>query len=124
MRVVLDNTSTTLMEAESHNNETFTKFFEKWIDEQNTYLEELISVVNNGEYNDDVNMVQLIERVVKHYEKYYKEKSEWEKRDAISMLTPTWRSNLEDAFLWIGGWRPTLAIHLLYSKSGFYLSLL
>ncbi|KAF5763213.1 putative transcription factor TGA like domain-containing protein [Helianthus annuus] len=37
------------------------------------------------------------------------------------MHSPSWRSNLEDAFLWIGGWRPTLAIHLLYSKSGIQL---
>ncbi|KAK1437140.1 hypothetical protein QVD17_02925 [Tagetes erecta] len=119
------NTTTTLM-AESIPNQTFNNFFESWIGEQNTHLQELISAVNNNnnggnEHNDDVNMIELIERVVQHYEKYYKEKSEWEKRDAISMFTPRWRSNLEDAFLWIGGWRPTLAIHLLYSKSGLQL---
>ncbi|KAK6921941.1 Transcription factor TGA like domain [Dillenia turbinata] len=37
------------------------------------------------------------------------------------MLTPPWRSSLEDAFLWIGGWRPTMAFHLLHSKSGLQL---
>ncbi|CAN0891104.1 Protein DOG1-like 3 [Linum grandiflorum] len=37
------------------------------------------------------------------------------------MLSPSWRSSLEDAFLWIGGWRPSMAFHLLYSKSGLQL---
>ncbi|XLR40971.1 hypothetical protein S83_025631 [Arachis hypogaea] len=42
----------------------------------------------------------------------------WAKHDVLAMLSPTWRSSLEDAFLWIGGWRPTMAFHLLYSKAG------
>ncbi|KAL9158705.1 hypothetical protein ABFS82_08G087000 [Erythranthe guttata] len=37
------------------------------------------------------------------------------------MFNPSWRSSLEDAFLWIGGWRPSMAFHLLYSKSGLQL---
>ncbi|KAK4378636.1 hypothetical protein RND71_000498 [Anisodus tanguticus] len=37
------------------------------------------------------------------------------------MLNPSWRSNLEGAFLWIGGWRPSMTFHLLYSKSGWQL---
>ncbi|GKE35151.1 DOG1-like protein 3 [Tanacetum coccineum] len=100
--------------------ETFDKFFECWICEQNSYLEELVSAagIHDTNENDDSVLVPLIERVVRHYELYYQAKSKWEKHDAISMLTPAWRSKLEDAFLWIGGWRPTLAIHLLYSKSG------
>ncbi|XP_017628953.2 protein DELAY OF GERMINATION 1-like [Gossypium arboreum] len=38
------------------------------------------------------------------------------------MLSPSsWTSTFEAAFLWIGGWRPTMAFHLLYSKSGIQL---
>ncbi|KAL2469944.1 3-dehydrosphinganine reductase TSC10A [Abeliophyllum distichum] len=33
----------------------------------------------------------------------------------------SWRSSLEDAFLWIGGWWPSMTFHLLYSKSGLQL---
>ncbi|XP_071704190.1 protein DOG1-like 4 [Rutidosis leptorrhynchoides] len=111
------------MHSETPQRETFHKFFECWICEQNTYLEELVSAANNHSDNqhDDAVLIPLISRVVKHYERYYQAKSTWEKHDAYSMFTPTWRSKLEDAFLWIGGWRPTLAIHLLYSKSGIQL---
>ncbi|KAL8229506.1 hypothetical protein R6Q57_014406 [Mikania cordata] len=105
--------------------ETFHRFFDTWITQQNTYLEELISAAKNHNHDQngdhDTALVPLIERVVRHYEQYYHEKSDWERRDALAMLTPSWRSNLEDAFLWIGGWRPTLAVHLLYSKSGIQL---
>ncbi|XP_076924478.1 protein DOG1-like 3 [Bidens hawaiensis] len=113
--------------AEAHNNpttsESFNTFFQNWISEQNTYLQQLVTAANNHKqiHNQTENGKQLVQKVVQHYEQYYQEKSVWETRDAISMLTPAWRSSLEDAFLWIGGWRPTLAIHLLYSKSGLQL---
>ncbi|KAI3814345.1 hypothetical protein L1987_19098 [Smallanthus sonchifolius] len=114
---VLPKTMAQAMPADS---ETFNKFFDSWICEQNSYLEQLVSAANNHQ-NDDAVLLPLIDRVVRHYEHYYQAKSDWERRDAISMFNPTWRSKLEDAFLWIGGWRPTLAIHLLYSKSGIQL---
>ncbi|KAM0004338.1 putative transcription factor TGA like domain-containing protein [Helianthus debilis subsp. tardiflorus] len=110
--------------------ESFNTFFENWLCEQNSHLEELVTAANNHNENEienenenenDAVLLQLIEKVVRHYEQYYRTKSDWEKRDAIAMYTPSWLSNLEEVFLWIGGWRPTLAIHLLYSKSGIQL---
>ncbi|MFS7890283.1 putative transcription factor TGA like domain-containing protein [Helianthus anomalus] len=106
--------------------ESFNTFFENWLREQNSHLEELVTAANNHNENEienenDAVLLQLIEKVVRHYEQYYRTKSDWEKRDAISMYTPSWLSNLEEVFLWIGGWRPTLAVHLLYSKSGIQL---
>jgi hypothetical protein len=37
------------------------------------------------------------------------------------VFTPSWTSSTENLFLWCGGWRPTAAIHLLYTKSGMQL---
>lgn len=34
------------------------------------------------------------------------------------MFSPSWTSTTENLYLWCGGWRPTAALHLLYSKSG------
>ncbi|KAK4426755.1 hypothetical protein Salat_1444200 [Sesamum alatum] len=62
-----------------------------------------------------------ITEVIKHYEQYYNVKSRWAKNDVLLMFSQSWRSSLEDAFLWIGGWRPSTAFHLLYSKSGLQL---
>ncbi|KAJ4953033.1 hypothetical protein NE237_029865 [Protea cynaroides] len=111
-----------------HNN--FHRFFECWIAEQNLYLQELLAASKDDNFsnrNEDPARVEeeeqrvlrpLINRVVRHYEEYYKAKSIWVDHDVLGMLSPTWRSTLEEAFLWIGGWRPTMTFHLLYSKSG------
>ncbi|MED6218413.1 hypothetical protein PIB30_026518 [Stylosanthes scabra] len=101
---------------ESGTDSSFHKFFEGWLVEQNQYLKELVAS-ETTKLTDD-KLQALIGEVVEHYENYYKAKSKWAKHDVLSMLSPTWRSSLEDAFLWIGGWRPSMAFHLLYSKSG------
>ncbi|GFY87486.1 hypothetical protein Acr_05g0011250 [Actinidia rufa] len=116
--------------------ETFQKFFECCLVKQDQLLQELISASkshhpnpNNNratttESNTESSMTEstqlrsLIDRVIEHYENYYRAKSRWAKEDVLAMLSPSWRSTLEDAFLWIGGWRPSMAFHLLYSKSG------
>ncbi|KAK9167499.1 hypothetical protein Scep_002690 [Stephania cephalantha] len=84
------------------------------------HLNDLItaaSTVNNDDQQQGL-LSPLVNRVIRHYEHYYKAKSRWVDRDVLAMLAPSWRSTLEDAFLWLGGWRPTMAFHLLYSKSG------
>ncbi|KAJ4715194.1 transcription factor TGA6-like [Melia azedarach] len=111
--------------------ESFHRFFDCWLVEQNQHLQELNSV--STEYGSDVGssttngeklaqlLQPLVERVVQHYEHYYRAKSRWVKLDVLAMLSPSWRSSIEDAFLWIGGWRPSMSFHLLYSKSGLQL---
>lgn len=100
--------------------DSFQKFFESWICEQKQYLEELVSA-SKGEAKNQHALRPLIERVVQHYEHYYRAKARWGQNDILSMLSPSWLSSLEDAFLWIGGWRPSMAFHLLYSESGLQL---
>ncbi|OIT37318.1 PREDICTED: protein DELAY OF GERMINATION 1-like [Nicotiana attenuata] len=105
------------------NDKTFHKFFETWLAEQNQELKELVSVSRDVSKGNNIVveervLLPLIERVIQHYEGYYGEKSKYTEEDVFGMLNPTWRSNLEGAFLWIGGWRPSMAFHLLYSISG------
>ncbi|XP_027343137.1 protein DOG1-like 3 [Abrus precatorius] len=96
--------------------ESFHKFFEGWMAEQNQHLKTLLAAESS--HLTDEQMQALIGGVVEHYEYYYKAKSRCAKHDVLAMLSPTWRSSFEEAFLWIGGWRPSMAFHLLYSKSG------
>ncbi|KAK6150783.1 hypothetical protein DH2020_015715 [Rehmannia glutinosa] len=123
-----------------HERESFHKFFECWIVEQNQHLGQLVSASKEHEEHqrqqrergrngrtetqeevDERILRPLLERVIQHYEHYYRAKARWAKNDILSMFNPSWRSSLEDAFLWIGGWRPSMAFHLLYSKSGLQL---
>lgn len=85
--------------------------------EQNQHLKDLFAAESSNHLTDE-ELQALIDRVMEHYEYYYKAKSSFAKQDVLSMLSPTWMSSLEEAFLWIGGWRPSMAFHLLYSKSG------
>lgn len=109
------------IETQSNKSESFQKFFESWLTEQNHHLQELISA---SKTSSDANLRPLVDRVVRHYELYYHVKSACTTGNVLSMLTPSWRSRLEDAFLWIGGWRPTMAFHLLFSKSGLQLEII
>ncbi|XP_018810524.1 protein DOG1-like 3 [Juglans regia] len=118
---------------------SFQRFFEHWIVEQNKNLQDLISASKHHEQanasnmaakskdradRDEVRIIDkphfcpLIDRVIQHYEQYYQAKSRCAKHDAIGVLRAPWTSALENAFMWIGGWRPSMAFHLLYSKSG------
>lgn len=112
--------------------ESFGGFFETWLLEQEKDLDDLKAAAaavaaqtdestqcNNTELTRSFH--DLVERVMGHYEKYYRVKSESMSQNVLAMLTPSWRSNLEEAFLWIGGWRPTMAFHLLYSVTGLQL---
>ncbi|KZV45029.1 hypothetical protein F511_20102 [Dorcoceras hygrometricum] len=111
--------------------ESFHMFFESWLVEQSQYLEKLVSATEENQQRreqgvsqqelDATILIPLLERVIQHYEHYYRAKSRWAKNDVLVMFNPSWTSSLEDAFLWIGGWRPSMAFHLLYSKSGLQL---
>ncbi|XP_021863797.2 protein DOG1-like 3 [Spinacia oleracea] len=98
--------------------ESFGGFFETWLQEQERDLEELKAAMAHSESTRSLQ--DRVDRIMSHYEKYYRVKSESTKKDVLEMLTPSWRSHLEESFLWIGGWRPSTAFHLLYSLSGIH----
>ncbi|KAK9950250.1 hypothetical protein M0R45_005751 [Rubus argutus] len=99
--------------------ESFQTFFELWLSEQHQHLHRLILAsqhnknISNAEDEDGPVLGALVERVLKHYETYYEVKSRCAEQDVLAMLSPPWTSSLEDAFLWKGGWRPSMAFHLL-----------
>ncbi|XP_015890835.3 protein DOG1-like 4 [Ziziphus jujuba] len=130
--------SSSVMENNNHpDRQTFQKFFEFWMVEQEQHRQQLVSATKHRHGRRTINvaanqttasedevetvLIPLIDRVMKHYEHYYSAKSKCAKQDVFGFLSPSWLSSLEDAFLWIGGWRPSMAFHLLYSKSGLQL---
>ncbi|XP_021734814.1 protein DOG1-like 3 [Chenopodium quinoa] len=95
----------------------FNKFFLDWLQVQERDLEELKSMVKT--HSESTRQLQeLVDRVMTHYDEFYRARSESIKENVLLVLNPDWLSKLEDAFLWLGGWRPTTAVHLLYSKAG------
>jgi hypothetical protein len=97
--------------------ETFAKFFECWILQQSRDLDALRAAAAAG-HEDDAGLRRLVDRVLGHYEHYYRAKSAAASDDVLPMFAPSWISATETLYLWCGGWRPTAALQLLYSKSG------
>ncbi|ERM97680.1 hypothetical protein AMTRI_Chr01g110430 [Amborella trichopoda] len=97
----------------------FKRFFEEWIAEQERQLHELMAA-SHAHINEKT-LRSLIERVMAHYEAYYDAKSKAAKENIVGMFSPTWTSKLENAFLWIAGWRPAMVFRLLYAKAGLQL---
>lgn len=97
--------------------ETFAKFFECWILQQSRDLDALRAAASSAT-EGDADLRRLVDRVLGHYEHYYRAKSAAASADVLPMFAPSWISATETLYLWCGGWRPTAAIQLLYSKSG------
>ncbi|KAJ1282498.1 hypothetical protein BS78_03G056900 [Paspalum vaginatum] len=101
--------------------ESFSKFFEGWIAEQSRDLEELRAAASAVPVAPDADLRRLVGQVLGHYEQYYRTKAAAAADDVLPMFTPSWTSTTENLYLWCGGWRPTAALQLLYTKSGMQL---
>ncbi|KAG6422785.1 hypothetical protein SASPL_113166 [Salvia splendens] len=102
--------------------ENFQEFYTKWIGEQRQQIGILLLASKSPQIaTSSPPLSVLVTRTLAHYEEYYATKSKCAKTDVFLLLSPPWTSRLEHAFIWIGGWRPSAAFHLLYSKSGLHL---
>ncbi|TVU21727.1 hypothetical protein EJB05_31384, partial [Eragrostis curvula] len=99
----------------------FSRFFESWISEQTRDLAALRAAASAVPATPDADLRRLVDQVLAHYEHYYETKSAAAAEDVLRMFSPSWTSTTENLFLWCGGWRPTAALHLLYTKSGMQL---
>ncbi|CAM6087844.1 unnamed protein product [Calypogeia fissa] len=97
-------------------NESYDEYFYKWSEEQQELCKDLQAELNNEKREEELQ--HLIEKVRQHYQEYYSAKGGAAKQDVLKMMQPSWRTPLENAFLWIGGWRPTMAFQLAYAQAG------
>ncbi|XP_050379431.1 protein RESPONSE TO ABA AND SALT 1-like [Argentina anserina] len=91
---------------------SFEAFFEAWLVRQEHYLDELQSAQQRADEVRDVDLRDLVGRVLLHYQQYYEEKSRIAERDVFRVFCPTWFTPLERALLWIAGFKPGLAFRL------------
>ncbi|KAK8947123.1 hypothetical protein KSP39_PZI007171 [Platanthera zijinensis] len=105
--------------------ENFEKFFDSWLADQDRDLQSLTAAAAlplprtaDEEAAQNNRLRRLLNAVLARYEHYYRVKEASALHDVRSMFNPSWTSTTENLFLWVGGWRPTMAIHLLYSKCG------
>ncbi|KAL2902475.1 Protein DOG1-like 1 [Bienertia sinuspersici] len=102
--------------------ESFGHFYERWLVDEDQNLADLrLAITQLSQLNNESSqsrIQQLVTKVMRHYEDYYRVKSSSIERDVIYMMNAPWLTHLENTFLWIGGWRVTITFHLLYSVVG------
>ncbi|KAL1359916.1 protein ZW2 [Arachis hypogaea] len=91
----------------------FITFLEEWMVRQRNYHQELLTAQENRHRLRDSDKMELINRVLCHYEQYFEEKSKIAQRDIFLVFSPPWFSSLEKSFLWIAGFKPGKAFHLV-----------
>ncbi|CAM8949334.1 unnamed protein product [Rhodiola kirilowii] len=103
---------------------TFEAFFSEWLIRQETFLDELRNsmhqTINNpngqaaAEEEEEEARSDLVARVFAHYLEYFNAKSRVAQADNILLVfSPTWFTPFEKTFLWIAGFKPGLAFHLV-----------
>ncbi|KAG6501438.1 hypothetical protein ZIOFF_041318 [Zingiber officinale] len=60
---------------------------------------------------------RLVAKSIRQYEEYYECRRSLVPDDGPAFFSPSWCNSFENAFLWIGGCRPSMFIRLLYSLS-------
>ncbi|KAM7520881.1 hypothetical protein LguiB_019843 [Lonicera macranthoides] len=93
--------------------DTFAAFFEGWLQRQQTFLEQLLTISTSPPQNNDKERRQLVEQVIGHYMQYYQEKYKAANDDIFLLYSPPWFSSFERTFLWISGFRPSLVFKFI-----------
>lgn len=84
-------------------------FLRDWLERHEHFHRELISAPRDS----DEHLRRLVGRVLDHYHEYYAAKSRAAAGDVLSLFFPSWLTSYECTFLWISGWKPSLAFRLL-----------
>ncbi|KAI3470891.1 hypothetical protein Pfo_027554 [Paulownia fortunei] len=103
----------------NQNAQTFEAFFERWLIRQEHYLQDLLQVMECSSCGDEENeqrCKELIDQIIAHYTQYFVAKTRIVQENVFLVLTPTWFSSFERAYLWIGGFRPGLAFRLVINN--------
>ncbi|KAK6946622.1 Transcription factor TGA like domain [Dillenia turbinata] len=101
--------------ASSH--DPFCCRFNEWINQQHQDLQELLHA-STFTRDNSVELRHIGEKCLKHFEDYLHSRVQLAKLNAPQLFSPSYFSSFEQSFLWIGGCRPTLALHLVYSLCG------
>ncbi|XP_027338161.1 protein DOG1-like 4 [Abrus precatorius] len=95
--------------------ERFSEFYEKWIWKLEEILHQLLEVSKqrNHVVKTEQELQALVSKVTSHLKEYYTVKWAAAHEDVLVFFSPVWLSPLENAYLWITGWKPSIVFRLL-----------
>ncbi|MED6148457.1 hypothetical protein PIB30_053341 [Stylosanthes scabra] len=94
---------------------TFSQFYHNWIWKLQQILHHLLHVSNQTSYTSEQDLRSLVSNVTTHFKEYYTVKWSLAREDVLVFFSPVWLSPLENAYLWITGWKPSTAFKVLES---------
>ncbi|KAK3026480.1 hypothetical protein RJ639_041777 [Escallonia herrerae] len=96
----------------------FHRFYDTWFEQLHHLVHQLTKAPRPPATQEDHHHLQaLVRKVMTHYDDYYRVKSLAAKHDVLSVFSAPWCTSLERSLLWIAGWRPTTAFHLVYTEA-------
>ncbi|GJW17550.1 DOG1-like protein 4 [Tanacetum coccineum] len=88
--------------------EKFSDFYEKWVSQLEEYLRFLVQ-----EYSHESDYENLVAKLTTHHKNYYRFKWAAAHEDVCAFFTPVWLTPLENAYLWVTGWKPSVLFRFL-----------
>jgi len=88
--------------------ERFSCYYESWLKKLEGHLQQLV-LGRQLEYES------IIVSLTAHHKDYYRVKWAEAHEDVLVFFSPQWASPLEAAFLWMTGWKPSMAFQLVDS---------
>nr|XP_016481113.1 PREDICTED: transcription factor TGA6-like [Nicotiana tabacum] len=89
----------------------FSNYFENWMSQLEEFLRLLLIVPKEISHVKDHET--LVNKMTAHHKDYYTAKWAAAHEDILSFFNPVWLSPLENAYLWVTGWKPSMAFRLL-----------
>ncbi|KAK2995991.1 hypothetical protein RJ640_017355 [Escallonia rubra] len=96
--------------------EKFTLFFEKWVFQLEEILQVLLKVSKDHGNSHEAENEAWVAKLTTHHKDYYTAKWAAAHEDVLAFFSPVWLSPLENAYLWITGWKPSMAFRLIESR--------
>lgn len=91
--------------------EHFGDFDEEWMHKHEENLQQLLSVPRDSTHEPQQRA--LVARAIDHITHYYAIKREAAHANVLALFSPPWLTSFEIAYLWMTGWKPSLAFRLV-----------
>jgi len=91
---------------------TFKMEYELWVEEQNRHILEIRTALSSE--IGDMQLGKLVQSIMNHYSKLFTMKSAAAKADVFYVMSGMWMTTAERFFLWIGGFRPSELLKVMF----------
>lgn len=93
--------------------EEFFLYHERWVTQSELYLQSLLVGTSERPQPSEAKLRDLVSTLTAHHKEYYTQKWAAAQEDVLAFFSPAWATPLENAYLWLTGWKPSTAFRLV-----------